>query len=388
MATDFASTQSRWRRARSDGQAHGGTDIWLLAVVIVLSTLGLLIIYSATYALSYYNFGGRTDWYLMRQLTWLGVGVVALFICWRLDYRHWQKWSTPLMGVTVLVLLAMFIVGKASFGAVRWLLEGGSVQPAEAAKLTTIIYVAHWASSKGERIRSVEVGLVPFGILIGIVCGLILMQPSFSTALLVGVVATTMFFIAGADLKQLVITGVGAAIGLFFIACGAAYRAERIAVFQDPWAYAQEGGYQTTQVLYALARGGVLGEGLGTSKGNVPALPAGHTDAIFAIMGQEMGLAMGLLVLGLFLFLAHRGFRIAAKAPDAFGTVLASGVTCWVIYQALFNVAVVTNSIPPTGIPMPFISFGGSGLVSILAAMGILMSISRAKPRAEKAEES
>jgi cell division protein FtsW len=388
MATQLATTQSRWRRGRPDGQAHAGTDIWLLAVVIVLSSLGLLIIYSATYALSYYNYEGRTDWYLMRQLTWLGVGVVALLICWRLDYRHWQKWSTPLMGATVLVLLAMFIVGKASFGAVRWLLEGGSVQPAEAAKLTTIIYVAHWASSKGERIRSVEVGLIPFGILIGIVCGLILMQPSFSTALLVGVVATTMFFIAGADLKQLAITGAGAAIGLFFIARGAAYRAERIAVFQDPWAYAQEGGYQTTQVLYALARGGLLGEGLGTSKGNVPALPAGHTDAIFAIMGQEMGLIMGLLVLGLFLFLAHRGFRIAAKAPDAFGTVLASGVTCWVIYQALFNVAVVTNSIPPTGIPMPFISFGGSGLVSILAAMGILMSISRAEPIAEKAEGS
>jgi cell division protein FtsW len=389
MATELVTTQSRWRRrGRLDGQAHPGTDIWLLAVVIVLSSLGLLIIYSATFALSYYNFEGRTDWYLMRQLTWLGIGVVALLICWRLDYRHWQKWSTPLMGLTVLVLVAMFVIGKASFGAVRWLLDGGSVQPAEAAKLTTIIYVAHWASSKGERIRSVEVGLVPFGILIGLVCGLILMQPSFSTALLVGVVATTMFFIAGADLKQLAITGAAAAAGLFFIARSAAYRAERIAVFQDPWAYAQEGGYQTTQVLYALARGGLFGEGLGTSKGNVPALPAGHTDAIFAIMGQEMGLGMGILVLGLFLFLAHRGFRIAAKAPDAFGTVLASGVTCWVIYQALFNVAVVTNSIPPTGIPMPFISFGGSGLVSILAAMGILMSISRAEPRAEKVEES
>lgn len=367
----------RQQRRRQRGHERPGSDLWLLITVLALTTLGLLMVYSATYTLSYYNFDGVTNWYLLRQITWALVGLVALLIFWRLDYHYWQRWSTPLMGITVLLLLAIFFIGQSSFGATRWLIEGGSIQPAEAAKLATVIYVAHWASSKEERIRSVEVGLIPFGILIGSVCGLILMQPSFSTALLVGAVATTMFFVAGADWRQLLITGLAAAVGLYFIATGASYRMERLAAYQDPFTHEQDEGYQTAQVLYSLARGGLFGQGLGTSRGNVPALPAGHTDAILAIVGQELGLVSCLGVLGLFLFLGYRGFRIAAQAPDAFGTVLASGITCWLIYQALFNIAVVTNSVPPTGIPLPFISFGGSGLVTALAGSGLLLSISR-----------
>jgi cell division protein FtsW len=317
---------------------------------------------------------------------WALIGVVALLVFWRIDYRRWQRWSTPLMGLSVLVLAAMFIVGQARFGASRWLLEGGSIQPSEAVKLITIIYVAHWASSKEDRIRSVEVGLVPFGIMVGLVCGLILMQPSFSVALLVGVVATTMFFIAGADFKQLAIAGTVALGIVYVLLTGASYRSERLAAYRDPFGTEMDAGYQTAQVLYSLARGGVLGQGLGTSKGNVPALPAGHTDAILAIIGQEMGLVTCLFVIGLFLFLGYRGFRIASNAPDGFGMVLASGLTCWFLYQALFNVAIVTNTVPPTGIPLPFIAFGGSGLVTALAGAGLLLSISRAAPPKRNAE--
>jgi cell division protein FtsW len=367
------------RRARVRPGSQRSSDLWLLAAVLGLTGLGLLIVYSATYALSYYNFEGQANVYLLRQGRFAALGLVAMLFFWRVDYRLWQRVSLPLIIGTLLVLGALFVIGKAQFGAARWLLEGGSVQPAEAAKLTTILYVAHWASSKGERIRSVDAGLIPFGIMVGLVCGLILMQPSFSTALLVGLVATTMFFIAGADLKQLLITGSAGAGAVYVIARSAAYRMERIAVWRDPWALAEDAGYQTTQVLHSLARGGLFGEGLGTSRGNVPALPAGHTDAILAIMGQELGLLACWLMLGLFLLLAWRGFRAAQTAPDPFGMVLASGLTCWILYQALFNVAVVTNSIPPTGIPLPFISFGGSGLVTALAGMGLLLNISRAE---------
>lgn len=355
----------------------GGSDLWLLTAVLALTILGLVVVYSATYALSYMNFEGPTTWYLYRQGTWAALGLGLMLFCWALDYRIWQKLSLPLMGLTLLALLALFVVGKTSFGATRWLVAGGSVQPSEAAKVVTIIYVAHWASSKGERIRSVEVGLVPFGIMIGAVCGLILMQPSFSTALLVGAVATTMFFIAGADLKQLLITGTAAGGMLLVIVQKASYRVARLATWKNPWETEMGGGFQTVQVLYALARGGLVGQGLGTTKDKMLDVPAAHTDAIMAILGQEMGLIAGLIVLGLFLVIAFRGFRIASLAPDSFGAVLASGLTCWLAYQALFNMAVITNTLPNTGIPMPFISFGGSALVAELTGIGMLLSISR-----------
>lgn len=357
------------------------SDLWLLAAVIALCTLGLLMVYSATFTLSYINFGSDSSIYVKRQATWILVGCVALIVFWRIDYRLFKKFSTMIMAVTLLVLFAIFFIGNTAFGANRWLLAGGSIQPSEAAKIATIIYVAHWASSKEERIERVDMGLIPFGILIGTVCGLILMQPSFSTALLLGSVATTMFFIAGADLKQLLITGLAASVVLYLIAQGAAYRQDRIAAFQDPFGTQDSVGYQTSQVLYALARGGLTGEGLGTSHGNLPHLPAGHTDTILAIIGQELGLIACIMILFLFLFLAYRGFSIANNAPDSFGSVLASGITCWLLYQALFNIAVVTNSIPPTGIALPFISFGGSGMVTALAGIGMLLSISRAEAK-------
>ncbi len=376
-ATRYVSKSKR--RAQQEGRS---SDWWLLATVVGLVTIGLLMVYSATYALSYFNSDGATTVeYLVRQGQWAALGGLAMLVFWLVDYRIWQRWSVWIMGGTALMLFAMFFIGKTSFGAARWLFAGGSVQPSEAAKLATIIYVAHWASSKEERLSQFQAGMVPFVLLVGAVCGLIVVQPSFSTALLVGAVATTMFFVAGADLKQLSVAGVLASVVAYFVARGAAYRLNRILVWQDPWKWESEGGYQTTQVLTALARGGILGEGLGTSKGNVPALPAGHTDAILAIMGQEVGLVSCLLVLGLFLLLAYRGFRVAATAPDAFGTVLASGITCWLLYQALMNYAVVTNSIPPTGVPLPFISFGGSGLVTALAGIGIMLNISKAQPR-------
>lgn len=339
------------------------------------------MVYSATFTLSYINFGSDSSIYVKRQAIWILVGCVALIVFWRIDYRFFKKFSTMIMAVTLLMLFAIFFIGNTAFGANRWLLAGGSVQPSEAAKIATIIYIAHWASSKEERIETVDMGLIPFGILIGTVCGLILMQPSFSTALLLGTVATTMFFIAGADLKQLFITIFAASIVLYLIAQGASYRQDRITAFQDPFGTQHSVGYQTTQVLYALARGGLTGEGLGTSHGNLPHLPAGHTDTILAIIGQELGLIVCIIILMLFLFLAYRGFNIARTAPDSFGSVLASGITCWLLYQALFNVAVVTNSIPPTGIALPFISFGGSGMVTALAGIGILLSISRAETK-------
>jgi cell division protein FtsW len=337
------------------------------------------MVYSATYALSYMNSDGATRFsFFERQIMWVSIGAAAMLVCWWIDYRHWQKVSTIFILGIVAVLFLLFLIGQTEFGAQRWLVEGGSVQPSELAKLATIIYVAHWASSKGDKISSLNAGLIPFGVLIGLICGLIVLQPSFSTALIVGSVAATMFLVAGADLRQFFVTGLIGAVVIFFLATAADYRQDRIAVFQDPFGDPTGAGYQTTQVLTALARGGWVGEGLGTSKGNAPQLPAGHTDLIMAIVGQELGLLATVGVIVAFLFLAWRGFRVANTAPDGFGTVLATGLTCWFLYQALLNIGVVTNTIPPTGIPLPFISYGGSGTVTALAGTGILLSISKA----------
>lgn len=372
------SYERRKQRRRSAGLEYvSGSDYVLLLTVLALVIIGLLIVYSATYTLGYYMHE-NAHFFVLRQAQWALLGVVAMLVFWRIPYGAWQRWSVPIMLATVASLIVLLFLAKSKFGATRWLING-SIQPAEAAKVAIIIYIAHWASSKDERIRKLDAGLIPFAVLIGFVCGLILLQPDFGTAALVALTAVTMFFIAGADLKQLLVAGLIGTATLAVVTTRASYRVERFQAFLHPLETQANSGYQISQVLLAFARGGWKGEGLGSSRGNVPFLPAGHTDAIFAILGQELGLIASLLVLGLFLVLAHRGFRIAATAPDAFGTTLASGVTCWLIFQAIVNVAVVTNTVPFTGIPLPFISFGGSALVTALAGVGLLLSVSASR---------
>lgn len=375
-AKPFASAYAK-RRHRRRAERQIQSDYWLLLAVLGLLTIGLLMVYSATYTLGYLNYQDAT-YYVRRQAVWALLGLVLMIALWRVDYRVWQRYTVPLMGVTLLMLVLILMTGRTVFGAQRWLL-GNSVQPAELAKVTVVLYIAHWASSKGERIRHVDTGLIPFSVLVGVVCGLILLQPDFSTALLIAVTAGVMFFIAGADLLQFVVTGLIAFFTILTVATRADYRAARIETFLDPFARADTTGYQIVQTLVALASGGLVGQGLGSSRGNVGVLPASHTDVILAIVGQELGLVFTLLVLGLFLFLGYRGFRIGAGAPDAFGTILAAGITCWLLFQALLNIAVVTNTVPFTGIPLPFISYGGSSLVTSLVGVGLLLSISRAR---------
>lgn len=367
------------RRTRQETKRELRSDFWLLLTVLALLTIGLLMVYSATYTLGYFNHDDAS-YYLRRQSLWAALGLIAMVVVWRIDYRAWQKFSVPLMGLTVAMLIVLLVLGGAQWGATRWLL-GSSVQPSELAKLAVILYIAHWASSKGDRIRQMDAGLIPFGVLVGGICGLIILQPDYSTAFLIAITAAAMFFIAGADLLQFVVGGAISMTTLVLVATRADYRVARLEAFMDPFQDSTASGYQITQALISLASGGMFGEGLGSSRGEVGVLPLGHSDVIFAILGQELGLVMGLIVLGLFLFFAYRGFRIGAEAPDGFGTVLASGITCWILFQAMINIAVVTNTIPFTGIPLPFISSGGSALVTALAGVGFLLSVSRAEPK-------
>jgi cell division protein FtsW len=351
-------------------------DYLLIITVAALLIVGLMMIYSATFALGYQLYDQPT-YYFIRQLLWMGVGLLVMIIFARVEYHTWRRFSILLMTLTLLLLGVVLLVGQERFGGQRWLFNG-SIQPSEFSKLAIMIYIADWLSSKGERIRRVSYGLIPFAILLGLITGLIVLQRSLSTAVLISLTALAMFFIAGGNLWQIVVSAVLGGGTIAFLTTQSAYRLSRVATFLDPLnADPLNGGYQIRQILIALGSGGILGLGLGASRQKFGYIPASHTDGIFAILGEELGLAGSLAVLGLFAFLAYRGFRVAMLAPDSFGRVLASGITCSLIFQAIVNLGVVTASLPFTGVTLPFISFGGSSLVVTMASAGLLLAVSR-----------
>lgn len=351
-------------------------DYLLMITIAALLIVGLMMIYSATFALGYQLYNEPT-YYFTRQLLWTGVGLLVMIAFARIEYHTWRRFSIPLMTFTVLILGVVLIIGEVRFGGQRWLFNG-SIQPSEFSKLAIIIYIADWLSSKGEQIRRVSYGLIPFAILLGFITGLIVLQQSLSTAILIAATGLTMFFIAGGNLWQIIVSGILGGGTIIFLTTQSAYRLARVAAFLDPLnADPLDQGYQIRQILIALGSGGITGLGLGASRQKFGYIPASHTDGIFAILGEELGLIGSLVVIGLFAFLAYRGFRVAMAAPDSFGTILASGITCSLIFQALVNIGVVTASIPFTGVTLPFISFGGSSLVITMASAGLLLAISR-----------
>ncbi len=372
---------------RTDWTSMLRVDYILLGIVFALLIIGLIMVWSVTFAPNVTTFDPNAEQASSPQSDFLSqakyavIGLVILFVLTRIDYRLWGRLAIPLMGITVLLLVALFFTPPVN-GARRWLF-GSSIQPSELAKFAMVIYMARWLSSKGEKLRNVTYGLLPFGIIVGVIAGLIVLEPNVSTAIIIGLCALAMFFIAGADAVQfallLIVGGVTTVVVIFNMP----HALQRFTVFlQDPFALGDE-GYQVIETLIALGSGGLLGRGIGSGYAKFGYVPAPHTDSIFALLGEEMGLVGTWIVLALYLFLVYRGFRIAARATDPFGQVLASGITFWLIFQAFVNIAVVTAAIPFTGVPLPFISFGGSALVAALGAVGVLLNISRSESAKE-----
>lgn len=361
--TDSA-TRRGWRRV----------DGWLLAALGGLLLFGLVINYTASYTIGNKWFDDGS-YYLKRQLIWMVVGLGAGAIMYAIDYRVWRRFSVLVILGTLAMLMGVLVFGVTRLGGERWLLTGGSVQPSELAKLTVVIYIADWLASKKDDIRDVTLGLIPFSIMMGIICGLIVLEHSFSIALLVGLVAVVMFFTAGAELTQMLMAGAVASVVFVGLILQAPYRMDRVRSFMDPSADPSGHGYQVIQSLSAIGEGGVFGVGLGSGQQKA-LVPLAHTDNVFAVVAEELGLAGCLLVLALFSVIVWRGFRIAAGAPTPYASLLAAGITCWITGQALINIGVVTHLIPATGVTLPFVSYGGSSLVTSLAAMGLLLNIS------------
>lgn len=359
-------------------------DYPLVIILASLLLIGLMMVYSSSFDLGYRAFG-QPSYFFVRQIIWALLGTAVLIAMTSIEYHNWRRFSIPLMAGTLFLLILVLFVGSERLGAVRFLF-GGSVQPSELCKLTIIIYIADWLSSKGERIRMVTYGLIPFAILIGVVAGLIVMQPDFSTAILIVITAMAMFLIAGADILQLTIGFIFGGVSFAFLIYRSEHALERIIEYFGAFG-STHSDYHVQQNVAALGSGGPSGVGLGNGVYKLGILPLAHTDSIFAVLGEELGLIGCLLVVGLFAVLAYRGFKIALEAPDGFGTVLAAGLTCWLIFQGLINVAVTTATVPYTGIPLPFISYGGSSLAVSMAGVGLLLGISKGTLE-ERSEES
>lgn len=352
-------------------------DWGLITIVTALLLLGAVMVFSASYpwAMSYQ---ATPLFYILRHLQWLGLGLVALVAAALIPYTVWERWSVPLLAVGLVALMAVIVLGDSRFGARRTLFNG-SIQPSEPFKIVVLIYISTWLASKGSRIRDINYGLIPFGILMGIIAGLIVAQPDISTTILIVTTASIIFFLAGADTKQIVFGG-AIAIGTFWLIITRSIYAQgrvdaMLQAIRDPLASTE---YQIFQASEALVAGGPIGAGLGNSLEKFPGnLPLSWSDNIFAIIGEEMGLMGTLLVILLFALFAYRGLRIASRTSDMFGSLLAVGITSLITLQALLHIAVAVAIAPPTGITLPFISFGGSSMITILGATGVLLSISR-----------
>jgi cell division protein FtsW len=366
-------------------QVHGDPDYTLIVAVAGLVIVGLMMVYSATFDWSYQQHGSSLH-IALRQFRWVGMGVVALVVFTFVPYDWWQKAAVPVMGVTLLSLVLVLFIGDVRYGAKRSFF-GGSIHPGELAKLSMVIYVAAWLASKGDQIRDVTYGLVPFGVLIGLVAGLIVLQPDLGTAALIALTSLSAFFFAGAEILQLAAGGAVGAITFVFLIGRFPHAMDRIKGWLEVWQSPERASYHMQQTLIALGSGGLFGVGLGQGQQKLGYLPTPHTDTIFAVLGEEMGLIGCLIVIGLFVLFAYRGFRIAIDAQDPFAALLASGVTCWITFEALINVGVVTGLLPFTGMVLPFISAGGSAMVTSLAGVGLLLSVSRGKS-VRKREES
>ncbi len=352
-------------------------DYGLVLAVSILTIFGLMMIFNTTYFLSL-NANKPPYYYFARQLLYTILGVGILIFVARVEYHRWMKYSGWLLAGSLALVIVVVVMGNEKFGGQRWLTKSGSIQPSEMLKLALIIYLAHWLATRKENIKTLSLGLVPFAILLGLAAGLVVMQDDFSTAVLIALTSLMMFFIAGGEIFQMVASlGIGGII-VTFLVIQAPYRFKRIIDFSpNPFANPTEANWQIRQTLEALGNGGVFGVGLGESTHKILRIPAVHTDLVFAVVGEELGFLGAVLLIGLFAFLAYRGFKIALNAPDVFGTLLAAGITGSIILQALINTAVVTNTIPITGIPLPFISSGGSSMVVSMTSIGLLLAISR-----------
>lgn len=365
--------------SQRSGKQRVAADHTLLAVTMTLALVGLVMVFSASAIVAGNRFHD-SGFFLKRQIAWLAFGFLLMHLTSRIDYTLWKKLSIPML-LCMLLLLVMVLVpglGVAAKGARRWLRFGPiSMQPAEMVKLVVVIYMASYLTRKGDKIASFREGLLPALIVLGLLSGLVLLEPDLGTVVVIGLVTIGLCFLAGARISHLVTLALCAVPVVMVLVLGSSYRRQRLMTFLAPWKEASAAGFQITQSFLAFGSGGPFGVGLGEGKQKLYFLPEAHTDFVLSLVGEELGLVGTATVILLFAVFVWRGFQIAARARVPFGRHLGVGITLLIGGQALVNAAVVTGLLPTKGLTLPFVSYGGSSLVVSLIGVGILLSISR-----------
>lgn len=363
---------SAWKHASKTKQERKRPDTGLVILIIGISLFGILMVYDSSLVLSLRDFNTPYH-YVYEQIQWLLIGYVVFFIFSRLPYVTWKNAALPALFVTLILLVMVFIpgLGVKALGASRWISVGPIIiQPSELAKASLVLYLSVWF------VRKEKGRFGSFILLLGMVIGLILLQPDMGTAMILTVTALGLYFMSGAPLSHFAIILPLFVSAALLLAVISPYRFARLTTFMNPEHDPLGAGYQIRQSLLAIGSGGLTGIGIGMSRQKYEYLPEANTDSIFAIVGEEFGFIGTVSVVAAYVFLILRGLKIASAVPDRFGKLFASGITYWLGIQAFMNIAASIALIPLTGIPLPLISSGGSNLIVMLAALGILVNIS------------
>ena len=353
-------------------------DIQLLFPVLFLVGIGVVMVYSASSALAFKKYGSDY-FFLKKQAIFTLAGVVTLVVCRHFPYRFYRPLAYPLLAVAIILLIAVLLpeLSVSAGGATRWLRIGRfSFQPSELARIAMVIYLAYSLDKKGENLKDFTVGLLPHIFILTVLCGLIIQQPDFGSVVILSLITGLMVFIGGVRIKHLMVAiGALAPIGMYLL-MSAEYRWKRLLGFLDPWQYPADEGYQIVHSLMAFGTGGITGTGIGKGYQKLFYLPEPHTDFIFSVIGEELGLIGVLAIVGLYAWIIFRGIRIARNTTDYFGSFLAMGLTIGMGLQIVVNMCVAMSLLPTKGLTLPFMSYGGTSLLLNMASIGILMNIS------------
>ena len=356
------------------------SDVVLVYAIFGLLIFGLVMIASAGVGYSRIRFGD--EYYFFKRQLLFGVlpGLLILTIVKNIDYRFWKKYSFLFFVISIIFLILVFVpgFGEKIYGANRWIQFGPfSFQPAEMLKISLILYLAAWIESRKEKIKDFYEGLMPFVMIIALVSFLLIKQPDIGTLGVIILISMTMFFVSGAKISHIFMLGSGGFLALLALIKFETYRMNRLLVFMHPELDPRGIGYQINQALLAIGSGGIFGVGLGHSLQKFNYLPEPVGDSIFAIIGEELGFFGEFILIMLFTVFFLRGLKIAKNAPDMFGRLVAIGIVSWITLQAFINIAAISGLVPLTGIPLPFISYGGTSIIFLLTSIGILMNISK-----------